>query len=626
MTKKLSLVLALSALTGFLACACDDDSDSNSTPITGCTNDAVQCSSAGVPQKCVNGQWTNQVACQNGQTCQKGACTGTPVDDKKCTNDKCKAKTGNDYSGDVCITEDTVYCGCTKNSECKTNYVCNLNSKLCEVYEACDAAKCAAKTGNDYAGNACVISGSDPQCGCNSSSDCNSGYTCSNKKCTKQGTSTECNPTTCSNKPEGEYKGNACVTKGTTKDCGCNLSSDCRDGYECNNNICTVIAGCNPSVCSKETGDSYRGNICVDADSGKRCGCDSDSDCNEGYSCDENNMCTQGSSSGCDPKACAAEVDYTGSACVSYDDGGKLYCGCKSDADCKSGFVCDTEMMECESEVACDEAACDAMTGEQYTGSACIESGFGGEMCGCDDGEDCKAGYTCNQDYGICTSGGGSSCDASECAKASEYYGSACIDDGFGGKTCGCSSASDCKSGMKCNSSGVCVDNGGGETKICSKLKLEFPSSFTAKKDNCSKYNELNELSDCKWAGTEGTTNHEYTLTYTCGAVVHIKPSSYSSGMANVKKPGTDYYITIENLASGVSANFVWQLGTTKYDTNQLKVSELNNPSTSQLFTATAQSADMNHAFTLSKSGNGLKFEHGGSATNVISIKSISIH
>ncbi len=79
MTQKLSMFLALAAAT-MLITACDDDSDSGNSSTTNCTNDAVQCSDAGVPQKCVNGAWVDQSACATGQTCSNGACSasGTP--------------------------------------------------------------------------------------------------------------------------------------------------------------------------------------------------------------------------------------------------------------------------------------------------------------------------------------------------------------------------------------------------------------------------------------------------------------------------------------------------------------------------------------------------------------------
>jgi len=559
MTKKLSFVMALSALTGIFMCSCDDDSNTNTNTTPICTENTWQCSATGVPQKCVAGSWTNQVACQPGQTCDKGVCTGTPTDDKKCTADKCKAKTGKDYSGNVCIEDGTVFCGCESLKDCNTGYECK--NKLCVVYEPCDKTKCAAKTGNDYVGNVCVLVGGEQQCGCNSNSDCNTGYTCKDKKCSKQ-TEASCDATACSNKLDGEYKGNKCITQGATQVCGCNLSSDCRDGYECNANVCTV-PGCNPTVCKNESGNSYHGNACVDdAGGNKVCGCDSDNDCKSGYKCNQIvGLCSKSSDSDCDASACAAELDYYGSACVDNGFNG-LMCGCDSNADCKEGFSCDTEMHECESDIECDPDACNEDT-KNYKGSACVDDGIGGEMCGCDDNDDCKSGYTCNEDLGVCV-------------------------------------------------------NDGGETKVCSQLKLLFPSS-----ESCEKFQEINtDVSKCE----KGDGNHEYTLTYSCGAVVHIKASNITASMANLKKPGTDYYITIDKIASGTNVSIVWQLGTDKYSANQLKVSELNNPSAFQLFTATAKDADMNSAFALSKSGSGVKFEHGGNTTNVIKIKSISVH
>lgn len=624
MTKKLSLVMALSAVTGILVCACADDSTTATT--VSCVENDVRCTISGVPQKCIGARWVDQTPCQVGQTCQKGTCVANsaiptdPVEDKSCTDAKCKGMTDN-YSGDVCISDVTVFCGCNSQMDCRTGYVCE--DKICVVYEACDAAKCAAKTGTDYVGNVCIASGSDSECGCNSSTDCKTGYSCKDKKCVEKTAVTGCDATVCSDKPEDEYTGNICVAKGSVEVCGCKLSSDCRDGFECNEGTCTV-ASCNPVVCSKESGENYQGNVCIDSDWGTRCGCESNDDCKTGYTCNESaGICSQNGGSACDVNECAKADDYYGNACVDSEYGDQM-CGCNSDSDCKSGYECDTNTKSCiENTSNCVASECAAAA--DYHGSACVDDGFGGKMCGCDSDSDCKTGFKCNPIVGLCSSTS-SSCNEAECASASDYYGNACIDDGFGGTVCGCNSNSDCKTGMSCNSSNVCVDNGG-SAEACSKMKLTFPSSYTNKKDNCAKFSEVNELSDCKWSGTDGVTNHEYTLTFKCGAVVVIKPSAYNSGMANLKKKqsdGTEYYISFSNLASGVTAHFVWQIATDKYDNNQLKVSEPDS-SNSQLFLATAKNVDLNGAFTLSKSGNGLKFEHGGTASNVVSIKSISI-
>jgi len=66
------LKLSMIAAMAIAVTACGDDKDNSKK----CTNGAKQCSTAGIPELCVDGAWKAQTACTGGQTCNAGVCTG----------------------------------------------------------------------------------------------------------------------------------------------------------------------------------------------------------------------------------------------------------------------------------------------------------------------------------------------------------------------------------------------------------------------------------------------------------------------------------------------------------------------------------------------------------------------
>ncbi|MBQ9817196.1 MAG: hypothetical protein IJM59_07020, partial [Proteobacteria bacterium] len=144
MTQKLSMVLALAAATMFIS-ACAEESDSNNSSTPSCTNDAVQCSAAGVPQKCVDGAWVDQTACATGQTCSNGTCSasGTPQQPgAACQNNqkKCDEKgvpmlctAGQWKAQNACAAGTTCKDGeCVNGGGSGTDTKCTNNEKKCD--------------------------------------------------------------------------------------------------------------------------------------------------------------------------------------------------------------------------------------------------------------------------------------------------------------------------------------------------------------------------------------------------------------------------------------------------------------------------------------------------------------
>ncbi len=429
-----------------------------------CVNNSLQCSQSGVPQICLAGMWINQTPCTNGATCKDGACVQPPCTGTGCTQTECVDNTSQcSQSGvpQICVSGtwiDQTPCG--TNQTCQ-NGICQNNAQSCTA-ETCQNAEF-------YKGNACIDKGNGQTCGCNSKSDCKTGYSCDTSKhiCEMVCSDQNCVAQT------GGYQGNVCITQTdddvTETFCGCNSDSDCRDGYNCDTvlNVCTM--SCNDAACAAETSD-YAGNRCVKhtMDDGSEdyyiaCGCTSDNDCRDGYTCNkEFYFCVKkGNETGsCKADACVAAPDetYHGDVCVFLD---KAYgCGCNSDKDCRGDFICNY-MNQCIIEIDISEcntdADCKAKPSDKYYGNVCMEDSYDDgkktyTFCGCSSNADCKSGYDCNVPQATCVKHGEETdtCLPSYCKTASPYEGDTCVDY-YGDVLCGCYSNADCKSGYFCD-------------------------------------------------------------------------------------------------------------------------------------------------------------------------------
>jgi len=114
-----------------------------------------------------------------------------------------------------------------------------------DAYNGCENSICAAMDDEHYGADVCFTSGYEGgiECGCESISDCKSGYECSDE--TSQCSPTACTPADCAAEDESDYQGNICIVEtepdyGTPMryECGCESNSDCRTGFSCSKNHC----------------------------------------------------------------------------------------------------------------------------------------------------------------------------------------------------------------------------------------------------------------------------------------------------------------------------------------------------------------------------------------------------
>jgi len=391
---------------------------SNGECVESCTVDGEKrCTTDGVPQACVQGTWKDQQVCGANARCEKGECISTTP----AACDAAACKTASYYRGDKCVDNGLKeVCGCEKNSDCKTGYICDTYSNVCDI--KCTPEYCTAQT-SGYTGNVCIEFTFDDSkyedCGCNSNSDCKAGYSCDEfqYKCIK-----DCNPNECKAQTT-DYSGNVCITykeedtgEGYTY-CGCNSQSDCKSGYTCNLefNFCSKSSNtdvCSVDTCKAASEATYKGDACVMQSKGTDCGCSKQEDCREGYFCNYQDICIIDK----DISECATDNDckiktgdnYWGDRClVNYYDGGSdTYCGCKSSKDCKTNYACDLTYNECTyvgntEEYQCSAALCRTMEGDDYSGDTCINF-YGLITCGCASNADCRDGMVCDSEYHYC--------------------------------------------------------------------------------------------------------------------------------------------------------------------------------------------------------------------------------
>ena len=495
-----------------------------------------------IGEKCVkDGNDQISCGCTSNSECKDGyrcviAYMYCTIDENACDASKCAAMSSYSYYGNACV--DNGYggkmCGCTKDSECKDGYKCDTTYKVCEAAATCTNSKCKAMTGDDYIGNVCVDGyGGEKMCGCITNSDCKSGYKCNPTMMMCYPTSSSCDASKCA--AMDNYYGSACVDNGSGSEvCGCTKNTDCKDGYTCNTGKKTCETKCVATACKAMTGDDYAGNVCVDGYNGKECGCNSDSDCKSGYHCNATmKMCAIDDVSSCNTTECKAAtgIYYFGNACVDDGFGGKM-CGCTKNTECKSGYSCNTSNDTCEPESTCSNTKCKAMTGDNYTGNVCVTSYDNKKDCGCNDNADCKSGYHCNAAMLMCVKDD-SSCSATECKAATGiyYFGNVCIDDGYGGKMCGCTKDSECNTGYTCDVD-TCVNNSCDSNYDCA-------AGYICDNNTCVKSSGCSSDSGCPagYVCDNGTcvtsstcsSNSGCPAGYICDNGTCVKPSGCSS-------------------------------------------------------------------------------------------------
>ena len=426
--------------------------------------------------------------------------------------------------------------------------------------------------------------------------------------------------------------------------CGCLKDSDCKSNYKCDTTykVCEATETCTNSKCKAMT-DDYLGNVCVDGYGGeKMCGCNGNSDCKSGYKCNSTMLMCYQTSSSCDASACADMDNYYGSACVDNDEGGKM-CGCTKNTECKDGYTCNTSTKTCE--VKCTATKCKSMTGNDYMGNVCVDGYNGEKMCGCTKDTDCKSGYKCNSTMMMCYQTS-SSCTTSECKAATgiQYFGNVCIDDGLGGKMCGCTKNTDCKSGYTCdddtcvNTSGSCTnnyecapgyvcDNGTCVKNSCTNnddcspgyicdngtcvesagsnpIKIKFASN------SCDAF--LKDKATVGVKACESSDSKNYTITFDNGVVMIIKANTPVNGFVALKNENKSY-IEISNMKALSTIDFSMSVGIKGEGVNKspLLITD-GNGNKQQIFgdTSVNQGAQVNRRYKLTGSAQKITMEH----------------
>jgi hypothetical protein len=189
--------------------------------------------------------------------------------------------------------------------------------------------------------------GTDTDC-----SDCNDacpdGHYCSGQDsgCVECQIAVKCGPE-CTNCQE-LANNRICVFLNDEYQCGCQTKDDCASGYFCENNTCLACeqaAHC--GVDCVNCLDMYSNHVCVDTDSGFRCGCLTKDDCQTGEYCevDSCTLCSNNSNCGDSCVDCAAQ-DYDQ---FCYQDNNSYSCGCESDDHCGGDrATCNTTTHLCE--------------------------------------------------------------------------------------------------------------------------------------------------------------------------------------------------------------------------------------------------------------------------------------
>jgi len=398
-------------------------------------------------------------ACLAKETCQKGACIGSPAncDDKNpCTVDTCDAVKGCGHAaksgtalpcddGNLCTISDTctgVSCQPGKPQSCGDGNPCT--DAACDPKTGCKPGSIAASCDD---GNACTVGDAckDGHCKPGSAIDCDDGNACSLDSCdVKKGCQSKIADLSCSD-------GSVCTVGDACKNgtCLAGKTMICNDGNPCTIDVCDAKKGC---VGKDNAASCNDGDVCTSNDvcSGGVCKPGSP------LSCDDKNGCTK---DWCDQKAGCKHAD-TASSC---NDGN----ACTVGDGCKDGKCFPGPIQVCNDGNHCTTDSCDPKSG-------CVQKP---NSLGCDDGNVCTVADKCGKgkcqpgtktlgcnDGNVCTD---DLCDAKTGCKA-KLTDRLCND----GNVCTIKDA--CKSGKcvggklkSCDDNNKCTDDFCHATKGC---------------------------------------------------------------------------------------------------------------------------------------------------------------
>ncbi|MBI5534666.1 MAG: lamin tail domain-containing protein [Deltaproteobacteria bacterium] len=381
--------------------ACLGTTPVNCTALDQCHNIGVCNPTTGVcsdPAKADGVTCDDTNVCTTPDTCQAGACTGTPVAGGNCgTNGHCDANgqcvgclnpTDCPATGDPCLVRTCVAGAC--GTAPATNGTACDDANPCTLTDTCQAGVCAP-------GTAKVCTASD--------------------QCHDAGV---CNTTTglCSNPPKvdntGCTDGNACTltdvcvagscTPGTPKVCTpsdqCHTAGTCDSGTgNCSNpvatngttctdgNACTLNDTCQSGSCSPGTPKtctaSDQCHVAGTCDSGT--GNCSNPNQTDGTTCNDNSLCTTGET--CQAGSCTGGTVTT---CTALDQ-------CHDVGVCVPGTGVCTNPNKTDGSTCSDSNPC--TTGDTCQGGACQS----GTAVTCNGGTECQVNPgTCNTGTGVC--------------------------------------------------------------------------------------------------------------------------------------------------------------------------------------------------------------------------------
>ena len=450
-----------------------------------CTDDVCSATAAdGKPAGC--SATANTAACSDNAKCLAGVCAKGVCkpktdagcnDNNPCTDDKCGAK-GCEFTARADKST------CADKDECKAASLCDKGHCVAGKAEDC----------ND--GNPCTTDSCDPKNGClwaantgacEDGDKCTSGDVCKNGAC-QQGQAIDV-VKVCDD-------GNICTKETCSAKDGClhePFATKCDDG-----NVCTAGEQCNDKQCTGgELVKCVDGNVCTidicDPKSGACSWGQKKGDCDDGMGCTVGDHCDKGKCLPVGNKDCGDGNPCTDDSCdaktggcvnmpapdgklVPCDDGSKCT---KSDA-CSGGKCQGTGAPVCNDANECTHDGCDPTSGN------CI---FKPHKQGCDNGDKCTFGDTCNN--GKCITGEGMSCDD----------GSACTKDSCDATTGKCS-FTPLTDGTACDDGKACTQGDACQKGACVPTKTECALYKQTFECNAAHGWQLDDISNhsVKWA------------------------------------------------------------------------------------------------------------------------------
>jgi len=482
--------------------------------------------------------------CTIGDTCQNGACVGSPVVCNGGNGNQCLAAAACNPANGLCEGGAPLANGtpcndnnlCTQTDTCQAGVCTGAQAVTCVASDQCHAAgTCNAATG--LCSNPAAANGTA----------CNDGNLCT--------VSDVCISGVCGGSPKSCAANGACFTGGACDPLtGACESTPVANGTACNDgNACTQTDTCHNGACSGGNPKS-----CGDADQCHAAGtCNSvtgacsypalanGTACNDGNGCTQTDTCQSGTCTGGNPKVCAATSQCNVGVCNPAD-------GACSTANKANGTSCN-DGDNCTTSDVCQAGSC---AGSAVTCGAtdCAEAG----TCNPQNGQCVRApkadGVACN-DNNLCTtadtcqSGTCSGTNTVTCAPPGQCQMAGVCDGATG--TC---SYSPKPNGTVCDDGDVCSIGSNCQAGVCTPTSQPTDiddDGVCDQADNCpSVYNPAQVDSDGDGTGDACVT---VCVTIRRGTLGDVKDSFLSGDYPN--SPSGPYFGSWSGLSSGGNAN-----------------------------------------------------------------------